>query len=47
MHDTGGKIRGTESDLTYDSHMTVRGDVLDVEGCVTILCSGQGWQRVK
>ena len=44
---SGGTIWDPEHDKTYDSHMTLKGDVLDVEGCVSIICSGQDWTRVK
>ena len=42
-----GTIRGPEKDKTYSSKMTLKGDELDVEGCVAILCQGQAWKRVK
>jgi uncharacterized protein (DUF2147 family) len=43
----GGKIWDPEHNKTYSSKMKVKGDVLDVEGCVSIICSGQDWTRVK
>lgn len=44
---SGGTIWDPEHNKTYDSHMTLKGDKLDVEGCVAIICSGQDWTRVK
>jgi uncharacterized protein (DUF2147 family) len=44
---SGGTIWDPEEDKTYSSKMHLKGDVLDVEGCVTIICSGQDWTRVK
>lgn len=44
---SGGTIWDPESDKTYSSKMTVKGDVLDVEGCVAIFCQGQDWKRVR
>ena len=44
---SGGTIWDPEEDKTYKSKMHRKGDVLDVEGCVTIICSGQDWARVK
>jgi uncharacterized protein (DUF2147 family) len=44
---SGGTIWDPEDDKTYKSKMHVKGDELDVEGCVTIICSGQHWQRAK
>ncbi len=44
---SGGTIWDPERDKTFKSDMTLKGDELDVEGCVSILCEGQAWQRVK
>jgi uncharacterized protein (DUF2147 family) len=44
---SGGTIWDPEHDKTYHSKMVVKGDVLDVEGCISIICSGQDWTRVK
>jgi len=44
---SGGTIWDPEHDKTYKSKMYLKGDVLDVEGCVSIICSGQDWKRVK
>ena len=44
---SGGKIWDPEHDKTYKSKMTLKGDDLDVEGCVSIVCSGQDWKRFK
>lgn len=42
-----GTIWDPESDKTYKSKMTLKGDTLDVEGCVLFICSGQDWTRVQ
>lgn len=42
-----GKIWDPEHDKTFKSKMTLKGDELDVEGCVSIICQGQHWQRVQ
>lgn len=44
---SGGSVWDPEDNKTYDSKMQVKGDVLDVEGCVSIFCRGQDWKRVK
>ncbi|MBY8976887.1 DUF2147 domain-containing protein [Rhodobacteraceae bacterium NNCM2] len=44
---SGGTVWDPEDNETYSSTMKVKGDVLDVEGCVTIICSGQDWTRVR
>jgi len=44
---SGGTIWDPEKDKVYKSKMNLKGDVLDVEGCVSIICSGQDWTRVK
>ena len=44
---SGGTIWDPEKDKIYKSKMHLKGDVLDVEGCVSIICSGQDWKRVK
>lgn len=44
---SGGTIWDPENDKTYNSKMTVSGDTLDVEGCITFFCSGQDWTRVN
>jgi uncharacterized protein (DUF2147 family) len=41
---SGGTIWGPEHDKTYKSKMTLKGDDLDVEGCISIVCSGQDWK---
>jgi len=46
-HYSGGTIWDPEKDKTYKSKMHLKGDVLDVEGCVSIFCQGQDWKRVK
>jgi uncharacterized protein (DUF2147 family) len=44
---SGGTVWDPEDDKTYSSKMTVKGDDLDVEGCISIFCQGQDWKRVK
>ena len=44
---SGGTIWDPENNKTYKSKMHLKGDTLDVEGCVSIFCSGQDWKRVK
>ena len=44
---SGGTIWDPEDNKTYSSKMKLKGEELDVEGCVTIICSGQHWTRVK
>jgi uncharacterized protein (DUF2147 family) len=44
---SGGTIWDPENGKTYDSKMTLKGDELDVDGCVSFFCQGQHWQRVK
>ena len=44
---TGGKIWDPDKDKTYKSKMTVKGDDLDVDGCISFVCIGEDWKRVK
>jgi len=44
---SGGTIWDPVHDKTFKSKMHLRGDDLDVKGCVSIICSGQDWKRVK
>jgi uncharacterized protein (DUF2147 family) len=44
---SGGMIWDPEDNKTYKSKMQLKGDVLVVKGCVTFVCSGQDWTRVK
>ena len=44
---SGGTIWDPEDNKTYKSKMHLKGEELDVEGCVTIICSGQHWKRAK
>ena len=44
---SGGTIWDPEKDKTYKSKMTLKGDDLDLEGCISFFCSGQDWKRVK
>ncbi len=42
-----GKIWAPDRDKTYNSKMSLDGDVLSVSGCVLIICRDQTWTRVK
>ncbi len=42
-----GTIWDPENNKTYKSKMHLKGDALDVKGCVSIFCSGQDWKRLK
>ena len=44
---SGGTIWDPVHDKTFSSKMHLRGDDLDVKGCVSIICSGQDWKRVE
>ena len=44
---SGGTIWDPEDNKTYSSKMHLKGEELDVEGCVTIICQGQHWKRLK
>ncbi|KIT16845.1 DUF2147 domain-containing protein [Jannaschia aquimarina] len=43
----GGKIWAPDQDKTYNSKMTMNGNSLKVEGCVTVFCRGQTWTRIN
>lgn len=36
-----------DDDGGYLSKLHLKGDVLDVEGCISFICIGQDWTRVK
>lgn len=41
-----GRIYNAEDGQTYESHMTLAGDTLRVEGCVLgFMCGGETWSR--
>lgn len=44
-----GTIWAPDDDETYDSTMELKGDVLEVSGCVLggIICRGQDWTRLQ
>jgi uncharacterized protein (DUF2147 family) len=44
---SGGTIWDPEHDKTYKSKMTLKNDDLDVKGCISFVCSGEDWKRVK
>jgi len=41
-----GTIWDPVKDKVYKSKMEVKGDELDVDGCISVICQGQHWQRV-
>ena len=41
-----GTIWDPVKDKVYKSKMEVKGDELDVDGCISLFCEGQHWQRV-
>jgi|LGOV01.1.fsa_nt_gb uncharacterized protein (DUF2147 family) len=38
-----GKIWAPDRDKTYDSKMSMNGNVLQVKGCVAFICRNQNW----
>jgi len=44
---SGGTIWDPVHDKTFKSKMKLKGDDLDVSGCISIVCIGQDWKRVK
>ena len=44
-----GKIWKADEDEVYDSEMELKGDVLEVSGCILFgqICKSQSWPRVK
>lgn len=42
-----GKIWQPSTDKVYSSKMSLKGDVLNVSGCVGPICKKQTWNRVK
>ena len=42
-----GKIWDPGADKTYSSKMTLSGKTLKVSGCISVICRGQTWVRVK
>ncbi len=44
---SNGMIWAPDRNKTYSSNMELQGDVLIVEGCVSIICRGQNWRRVQ
>lgn len=44
---SGGTIWDPEHDKIYKAKMELKGNELDVEGCVSFFCSGEHWARVK
>ncbi len=45
---SGGKVYSPDRDKTYNGRMALKGDQLEVKGCVFGICrSGGAWTRVK
>lgn len=44
---SGGTIWDPGADKTYKSKMTLKGDTLNVSGCVAIFCQKQTWRRAQ
>ena len=44
---SGGTVWDPEKNKTYKSKLHLKGDTLDVEGCISFICIGQDWTRVK
>lgn len=44
---SNGMIWAPDRGKTYSSQMELSGDILTVEGCVSIICRGQSWRRVQ
>lgn len=44
---TDGEIWAPDDDKRYNSNMELKGDVLEVEGCVLFFCRGQNWTRAN
>jgi len=42
-----GKIWNPANDKTYSSKMVLKGETLDVSGCVWGLCQAQTWKRIE
>jgi len=51
QHDENSYADGTiwdpEKDKIYKSKMTLKGGDLDVDGCISFVCTGEDWKRVK
>jgi uncharacterized protein (DUF2147 family) len=47
VHYSGGTIWDPEKDKIYKSKLEVKGNDLDVEGCISFVCIGEDWKRVK
>ena len=43
---SGGTIWDPEDGKIYKSKMMLKGNELDVDGCISFFCEGQHWQRV-
>ena len=41
-----GKIWAPDRDKTYSSKMALKGDILQVKGCVAFICRNQNWVNV-
>ena len=43
---SSGKIWAPDRNKTYDSKMSVNGNILQVKGCVAFICRDQNWVNV-
>lgn len=43
---SGGTIWHPEKDKVYKSKLKVKGNDLEVDGCIAFICIGQNWKRV-
>ena len=45
---SGGKVYSPDRDKTYNGKLVLKGNSLDVKGCIAFICrSGGSWTRVK
>ena len=45
---SGGKVYSPDRDKTYSSKMTLKGNNLNIKGCVLVICRDGGtWKRVN
>ncbi len=44
---SGGTVFDPENGKTYKSKMSIKGDALNVDGCIGFICEANVWNRVK
>lgn len=44
---SGGTVWDPEKNKIYKSKMELKGDDLDVDGCISFICIGEDWKRTK